>query len=217
MPDGAPHQPSPLTRQPVRDYAGLGTHSVLGGAQCTTLVALASLLAACVGTAVVPEELSKRVDRSITYLQIKSAPETYTGRLVLLGGMVLSAKLLKDGTRIEILQLPLDSTNEPATDLTKSQGRFLATQKEFLDPATIPSGTRITLVGEVTGAVTAQLDETEYHYPLIQILHLTVWPRLALATYGYYYPYCGGYYWGPYWGPYWGLYGSPYYGRRCVY
>lgn len=51
-----------------------------------------------------------------------------------------------------MLQLPLDDEQGPVTDRMESKGRFLALQKEFLDPATMTDGTRVTIVGEITGA-----------------------------------------------------------------
>ena len=59
---------------------------------------------------------------------------------------------MKGGTQLEVLQLPLEDDQGPVTERTASKGRFLAWQKEFLDPATIADGTRVTIVGEVTGA-----------------------------------------------------------------
>jgi outer membrane lipoprotein len=122
---------------------------------------------------------------------------------VVFSGEVLSARRLKDATRIEILQLPVDRLERPATDRTQSQGRFIAMHRDFLDPATIPPGTRVTVTGEVSGAMTLPLDETEYTYPVIEARHIEVLsPEIAeLSTRPY--PY---YYTGPYWGPY----GSPY-------
>ncbi len=119
------------------------------------------------------------------------------------GGEVLTGRRLKDGTRIEILQLPLDKSTRPGYDLTQSQGRFIALQREFLDPATLPPGTSVTVTGEVTGSITLPLDETDYTYPVIDIKRLQVWvrsedmaPRIR--------PYMGpGPYWGPYWSPLW--------------
>ena len=99
---------------------------------------------------------------------------------MLLGGEVLTAKRLKEGTRLEILQLPLDGSEEPVLDRTASQGRFFAFESSFLDPATLPPNTRVTLVGEITGATRANLDEMEYRYPTVTIKHLHVWPELVL-------------------------------------
>jgi len=138
----------------------------------------------------------------LTYAQLRTAPETYRGQTITLGGKVLSAKRLKEETRIEILQLPLASSLKPTFDLSTSQGRFLATKKQFLDPATVPSGTFVTITGEVTGSVILPLDEMDYTYPVVEIKNLRVWsqeeepPRIR--------PYIGpGYYGGPYWSPYW--------------
>ena len=140
----------------------------------------------------------------ITYAQLKTSTETYKGHAVTLGGKVLSAKRLKDGTRIEILQLPLLSSLKPIFDLSKSQGRFVAIRKEFLDPATLPSGTFVTISGEVTGSLTLPLDETEYTYPVVDIKNVRVWPKDDEDGPPRIRPYMGpGPYWGPYWSPYW--------------
>lgn len=160
---------------------------------------------------VVPKSLQSQVDHTVEFSQLKESPSSYSGRLLVLGGEVLSAKRLKSGTRIEVLQLPLDGSQEPFPDRTMSEGRFLAVQKDFLDPATIPPGTRITVAGEVTGATTLPLDETEYNYPTLEVKNLKVWPKYRQAyPYRFPYPYA---YWGP-WGPYWGPYpyrwGYPY-------
>ena len=139
----------------------------------------------------------------ITFLQVKAAPDSYRGQSVVFGGEVLSARRLKEGTRIEILQLPLDRSGHLGTDRTQSQGRFIALQREFLDPATLPPGTRVTVTGEISDSITQSLDETSYTYPVINIKRVQVWPgsedvapRIR--------PYMGpSPYWGPYWSPYW--------------
>jgi outer membrane lipoprotein len=139
----------------------------------------------------------------ISYIQVRETPESYSGRSVTFGGKVLKARRLKEGTRIELLQLPLSSSLRPTMDLSRSEGRFMALQKEFLDPATVPPGTFLTVTGEIAGTVLLPLDETEYTYPLIHITNLRVWagddeeaPRIRR-------PLGPGPYWGPHWSPYW--------------
>ena len=139
------------------------------------LLVLPGLLAGCAAS-VLPASLQLQVDRTLTFAQLRDSPDSYRGRLVIVGGEVLSAKRLKEGTRIEVLQIPLEDSQAPGKDRTASEGRFLAMQKEFLDPATLPPGTRVTIVGEVTGATTLPLDETDYIYPTLEIKHLKVWP-----------------------------------------
>ncbi|MYD31197.1 MAG: hypothetical protein F4X01_06305 [Nitrospira sp. SB0661_bin_20] len=133
------------------------------------------------------------------------------GKVMVLGGEILDATRLKDRTRLTVLQLPTGRNHEPAMDRTMSRGRFLAFQTEFLDPATVPSGTRITIVGKISGATTELLDEMEYTYPTVAIEFLKVWPEAMqipprFGRYGF--PYYGYPYWAasPYWGPY-GFYG----------
>ena len=142
--------------------------------------------------------------QTLTFLQVKPAPDSFKGQSAVFGGKVLKARLQKGGTRIEILQLPLDRSLRPGYDLTQSQGRFIAVQREFLDPATLPPGTRITVTGEISGSITLPLDETDFTYPVIDIKHMQVWagpedmpPRMRT------YMGPGPYHWGPYWGPYW--------------
>ncbi len=139
----------------------------------------------------------------ISYAQVHETPGSYNGQPVTFGGKVLAARRSKEGTRIEILQLALNSSLQPTMDLSKSQGRFIAIQKQFLDPATIPPGTFVTVTGEMAGSVTLPLDETEYTYPLLNVTNLRVWtendeepPRIRR-------PIGPGPYWGPYWSPYW--------------
>ena len=113
--------------------------------------------------------------QALTFLQVKEAPGSYQGQSAVFGGKVLTARRQKDGTRIEILQLPLDRSTRPRYDLTQSQGRFIAQQRDFLDPATLPPGTRITVTGIVSRSITLPLDETDYTYPVIDIKRVRVW------------------------------------------
>ena len=133
------------------------------------------LLAGCSSQRIVPESLEPLVDRTVTFRDVLASPESYRGRLLVLGGEVLKAKRLQEGTRIELLQLPLEDGEEPTLDRQQSRGRFLALQQEFLDPAMVAAGTRVTVVGEVSGAKTDHLDDVEYRYPMLIVKHLHVW------------------------------------------
>jgi len=166
------------------------------------LTGLAFLLTAT-GCASTQEAGNGSAATEIAFPQVKAAPDSFKGQPVVFGGEVLSARRLKEGTRIEILQLPLDRSGSPAYDLMKSQGRFMAMNRDFLDPATLPLGSRVTVTGEVTGSVTLPLDETQYNYPIVDVKHLQVWTRAKEAA-PCINPYMGpGPYWGPHWSPYW--------------
>ena len=71
--------------------------------------------------------------------------------------------------------MPLDDSDRPSSQRQASQGRFLAFESSFLDPATLSDQPQVTIVGEVTGLDSAQLDEVEYRYPTLAIKHLHIW------------------------------------------
>ena len=179
-----------------------------------TLLSTLVLLVTLTGCASMQEaeDGSDAQKHAITFLQVKAAPDSFRSQSVIFGGKVLTARRQKDSTRIEILQLPLDRSLRPGYDLTQSQGRFIALQREFLDPATLPPGTRVAVTGIVSGSITLPLDETDYTYPVIDIKRVQVWAGpedIARRTNPYYYMGPGPY-WGPYWGnPYWGPYWRP--------
>ena len=124
----------------------------------------------------IPETLESKIDQNLTFTEMLAAPELYTGRLMLLGGEILKAKRLKEGTQVELLQLPLNKDQVPTTDLTQSQGRVLVLHQEFLDPVTLTPGMLVTFVGEVSGATTDKLDEVDYRYPTLTVKHWHLWP-----------------------------------------
>jgi outer membrane lipoprotein len=177
--------------------------------QARTLLSTLALLVTLTGCASTQEagDGSDAQTQALTFLQVKAAPDSFKGQSVVFGGKVLTARRQKDGTRIEILQLPLARSTRPGYDLTQSQGRFIAIYREFLDPAIVPHGTRITVTGEVSGSIMLPLDETDYTYPVIDITRVQVWAGSEdVAPPIRPYPYMGmgpGPYWGPYWSPYW--------------
>ncbi len=170
---------------------------------------------------VLPDRVQQQVDESISFAELKADPAAYQGKTIMVSGIVLKSKRVKDRTEIEVLQIPTGSGAVPTKDRARSQGRFLAVKSgEFLDPAVVDAGTPVTVVGEVSPAVTRAMDEGEYTYPVLEVKHLVDWdevnPQMRAAPYAYpygrsmyAYPYS---YWGPYggWGGWYG--GSPGYG-----
>ena len=171
--------------------------------------ALAVFVGGCNRTNVIPERLEGKVDRDLRYADIKSDPEGFKGRLMLAGGRVLSAERLKEGTKIEVLQIPLSEDLIPAGREAESKGRFVVLDRtgQVSDPAIFNEDNRITVVGEVLGTTTVKIDEVQQQVPQLALEHITVWD-LDRARAGYWPHYGYGY---PYrWG-YWGYYGYPWY------
>jgi len=169
------------------------------------LVAMLSLLAlsatACHRQDVIPQGLEGKVDRHLRYVEVKSNPDAYRGKLMLAGGKVLSAQRLKEGTQVEVLQIPLSSDLVPEEQQEESKGRFVAIDhgQNVVDPAVLEDNKLVTIVGEVIGSTTIKIDEVEQRVPELEIKHVTVWDRDRLRPYyGYRAPYAWGY--GPYYG-----------------
>jgi outer membrane lipoprotein len=133
------------------------------------------ILSGCTADLVLPSSIDQRLDHTVTFVMLREHPDAYRGRLIALGGKVLNANRLEDRTEIEVLHLPLNNVHLPRASLTETQGRFLAFQKEFLDPALFPDGTRVTLVGEITGTTVKALGEMAYSYPTLEIKYLKIW------------------------------------------
>ena len=46
----------------------------------------------------IPETLELQIDKNVTFMEVLASPESYKGRLILLGGKILEAERLKEGT-----------------------------------------------------------------------------------------------------------------------
>ena len=133
------------------------------------------LVSGCSGSNVIPPELEKQIDPSVSFRDIQASPQAVQGRTVLLGGEVLGARRVQDGLELEILQLPVKDDDPPTERRMASEGRFLAIDRGAGDPASVPPGTKVTLVGAVTGEETRRLDDSTYRYPTVEVKHLYVW------------------------------------------
>ncbi|OQW32294.1 MAG: hypothetical protein A4E19_19905 [Nitrospira sp. SG-bin1] len=165
----------------------------------------------CDRTDVIPDRLEGKVDRDLRYADIKNDPQAHRGKLMLAGGKVLSAQRVKEGTRIEVLQIPLSEELIPTGRETESKGRFVVIDRgdQVSDPAIFDEEkTRITVVGEVQGTTTITIDEVQQQVPQLELKHVTVWDwdRARGRGYAPYYGYAYPHGWG-----YMGYYGFPYY------
>ena len=141
----------------------------------------------------------------IALAQVVKNPEAYKGRTVLWGGKIMRVVNKKEGTLIEVLQLPLDINDRPK-DVDTSQGRFLALQPGYLDVAIYRPGREVTIVGKVQAIKKLPLGEIEYSYPFLKVKGIHLWKARpeSIRVYPEYplYPY----WYGPpcYWGyPWW--------------
>ena len=167
------------------------------------------LLAGCVSEPLLPASVLSGTETP-PFRSLQQDAAAYVGHRILLGGEVLQATHRADHTDIEVLQLPLDAQDVPIANRLASQGRFLIYQKD-IDPATLPKGTLVTVVGEAKGSVRQPLGDMEYAYPIVESDYLKAWPSwppgvYAYDLYGYYGPW-----WYPYYSPYPYFYPGPFF------
>jgi len=159
------------------------------------------ILSAC--APIISQELRRDLTKGALLLQVAKDPKTNKGKVVLWGGKIMRAVNKKEGTLIEVLQLPMDRSDRPK-DVDASEGRFLVLHPDYLDAAIYRQGREITVVGEIQGVKTLPLGEIEYIYPFLKAKKIHLWelrPETIKVYHKYpLYPYWRTYWWGyPYW------------------
>ncbi|MDY6973915.1 MAG: Slp family lipoprotein, partial [Thermodesulfobacteriota bacterium] len=76
------------------------------------------------------------------------------------GGKIIKTENKKEGTLIEVPELPLDKSGRPK-DVDTTKGRFLALHEDYLDAAIYPPGREVTVIGKVNGTRLLPLGEID--------------------------------------------------------
>jgi outer membrane lipoprotein len=128
---------------------------------------------------VIPDHLESQLAPDLTYETVRADPNNHQGKLVAWGGELLAATRTKEGTRMEILQLPLTDDLHPTEERVRSKGRFIAFDKEgtITDPAAVEPGTLLTIIGMIGPEQQEELQGVDYRYPRLDVLDMTVWER----------------------------------------
>jgi outer membrane lipoprotein len=135
-----------------------------------------------------------KVSEDIALGMVKETPQLSRNKMVLWGGVIVKATNQREGTLVEIVEKPISYQGRPQkTD--RSQGRFLALYKGYLDSAIYKEGREVTVAGKIVGERALPLDEITYTYPLIHIEEIHLWPpRIEKEVY-----YFRNYRFPPYW------------------
>jgi outer membrane lipoprotein len=112
-----------------------------------------------------------------TFEQLILDPSRYRDEIVLLGGKVIDAQVAQSGSDLLVLQLQLDTSDQPV-DNDRSSGRFLIRSDRFVDPALYPQGQLITVVGRLRGVETKLIDQLPYQYPVVELIEIKAWPKI---------------------------------------
>ncbi|MCB2225522.1 MAG: Slp family lipoprotein [Desulfarculaceae bacterium] len=153
---------------------------------------LALLLVWAAGCAppVVSPELMAQVDQKLTITQARKDPGAAKGQTVLWGGRIIRTVNKKKGTLIEVLQVPLDSSDRPKKTY-ESSGRFIVAMSGFLDPEIYHKNREVTVVGEIVGVESLPVGEVKYRYVLLRGKEVKLWQKRPAVIWPQ----------DPYWGP----------------
>jgi outer membrane lipoprotein len=158
-------------------------------------IVLIGLILLLNGCATVPEPLRGDYPQAITPATIQARPEAYLGQSVRWGGVILGTENLPQGSIVEILAYPLDSSARPLVD-EPNQGRFLLRMKAFVDPAGFEARREVSVIGRIEGTQTRKIGEFPYRYPVVEGQALYLWAPRQPARPDYYDP------WYPWHAPY---------------
>lgn len=132
---------------------------------------------------VVPAYFRRQIGPGLSLDQLRVSPSAFTGRKVLLGGIILNVQNYPLNTELEIMEKPLDRRDIPVKT-GYSSGRFLGIYDGYLDRLIYAPGRLITVGGEFAGLRKEDRLGMTYVYPVIKIQFFQLWPSHE----PYYYP-----------------------------
>jgi outer membrane lipoprotein len=142
-------------------------------------VVLALLVQGC--SYAISPEVARNADRSISFQKLHADPLKFTGKTVILGGVIVRTKNLKKGTLIEVLQKELDYWGKPRRT-ERTGGRFIVVHPRHLDAMIFAPGRELTVAGEVTDDDQKTLGENAYSSPVIRSRELKLWPQQSRSS-----------------------------------
>ncbi len=144
------------------------------------------------------QEYLERGDTNVSFQAFLGSPDSFKGRLYILGGLIAETSPTAEGSLVEALYIPVDSDGH-LMNSKGIDGRFLALLpkgKGALDPKVYSERRAITIAGEFTGLKPGRIDEMEYIYPVFEIKDIRLWKEIPLSSLYAPYPEAG-----PYTGP----------------
>lgn len=159
---------------------------------------------------VLRQDLMRGGIRNVPMSTIRESPDTYRGKLFILGGVVAKTRGTAEGSLIEAVFVSVNSMGY-LRDVDVTGGRFLAVypkEKGILDPMIFRKGREVTVAGEFIGTRSGKIDDMGYVYPLFEIRELHLWDEQRSYTFvppPYPYWYYPRWYYDPWWqfSPWW--------------
>lgn len=111
-----------------------------------------------------------------SFAWVRDNPGQSVGKRVILGGRLLGLHKNGGQSYLEVLEHPLDSQLRPMVG-DHSEGRFLIKMADGTDPSIWAEDRLVTLAGRVEGVQARALGQTQYHYPVLTLEEVHLWPE----------------------------------------
>ena len=130
---------------------------------------------------VISGSLRERADLSLALVEVERNPDAYKGKRVVWGGEIIRVLPQEDGRIfVEVRQLPLGWRGRPSG--SDFGGKFLMILREGLDLSPFKGGTKITVAGEIEGAVHGKrierIGEPNQEYVAVKSEEFHLWEGL---------------------------------------
>lgn len=132
-------------------------------------------------TYAISSDMARKADKTVSFKMVLAEPETFKGKIVILGGAIAQIKNGKQGTLIEVVQKELDYWGKPRRT-ERSGGRFILLHPRYLDALVYAPGREITAAAEVTGTEEKSLSNGEYTYPLLIPKEMKLWEKVRYQS-----------------------------------
>ncbi|MBI4772637.1 MAG: Slp family lipoprotein [Deltaproteobacteria bacterium] len=152
-----------------------------GVTRCGLLFVLL-LIAACSS---VSREYRQEAEPRVDFEALKSEPDRYIGRTVILGGYIIETEITATHSYIHVLQTPLDISDLPG-DRDQSRGRFIVRSDRYLDPEIYAKDRLVTAAGSVLGSRQVEVGTRTLVVPLISGEQIVLHPDYTRLRERYY-------------------------------
>lgn len=153
-----------------------------------TLLVWLLLGAGCAWTNTVPDKFVRQAQPGVTLTALTKHPETYMGKVVILGGVIVEEKEQNGFRWLLMKNRPIDEDYEPHPDATlrKSEsGHYWV----IVDPRSLPktyrNWARVTVVGRVSDAPPIRRGTTGESEPVLAGLYLRGWGNVDSGVEGW--------------------------------
>lgn len=137
------------------------------------------MAASCAKPPALKQEYLSTGETNVPFRSILQSPNSFKGKLYILGGIIVEATHVPEGSLIGAVYIPADSKGRVETS-KGADGKFLALlprAKGTLDPGIYREGRTVIIAGEFSGLQHGTIEEQPYLLPVFVIRDIHPWEK----------------------------------------